>query len=96
MKVLILPSALGDLQDGFDFYEEQVAGVGDHFFRCLFSDIDAIVHHAGVHRKIHGHHRAIARRFPYAIYYTIERDTILIRRVLDCRRNPRWIRKQLD
>lgn len=91
MKLLILPSALNDLREDFDFYEKQEGGLGAHFFECLFSDIDALVDHAGVH----GHHRAVARRFPHAIYYTIEGEMILVRRVLDCRRNPEWIRKQL-
>jgi hypothetical protein len=35
------------------------------------------------------------RRFPYAVYYRVEREVARVRAVLDCRRDPYWIAKQL-
>jgi len=37
----------------------------------------------------------LSRRFPYAIYYRAVDEEVQIWRVLDCRRDPDWIRKQL-
>lgn len=33
--------------------------------------------------------------FPFAIYYTIEENVIKVYAVLDCRKDPAWIRKRL-
>jgi hypothetical protein len=40
-------------------------------------------------------HRALASRFPYAIYYKITKDEAIIYRILDCRRDPRKIAADL-
>jgi len=37
----------------------------------------------------------LARRFPYAVYYQMSANEIQVWRVLDCRRNPKWIENQL-
>jgi plasmid stabilization system protein ParE len=51
--------------------------------------------YAGIHQKVFGYHRLLSKRFPYAVYYTLEQDLIVIRRILDLRQNPRKIRKAL-
>ena len=33
--------------------------------------------------------------FAFAIYYTVENNAVIIRAILDCRRNPSWIRSRL-
>lgn len=94
MKIVILPSALKDLEDGYIFYEKQENGLGEYFQESLFSDIESLRLYAGIHRKVYGLHRLLSYRFPYAIYYS-QNETIEIRAVLDCRRNPKWIKKKL-
>jgi plasmid stabilization system protein ParE len=95
MKIVILPSASGDLADGFQFYENQVEGLGIYFLESLFSDIDSLVLYAGIHRKIFGSYRLLSKRFPYAIYYTQESQTIFVKAVLDCRRDPKFHRRKV-
>lgn len=95
MKIRILPSALKDLAGGRKFYAKQAEGAGDYFTDCLFSDIDSLALYAGIHRKVLGYFRLLSKRFPYAIYYQMESDAVTVWRVLDCRRDPAWIRKQL-
>jgi hypothetical protein len=95
MNVSILPSAMNDLADGFEFYESQREHLGDYFLDFLFSDIDSLTIYGGIHRKFFGFHRALSRRFPYAIYYEVRAGTALVRAVLDCRRDPKWIRQKL-
>lgn len=96
MKVRILRPALEDLAAGRKFYDGQQAGVGDTFFASLFTEIDSLAHHAGIHRTQFGYHRLLAKRFPYAIYYRATRDEVVVYRVLDCRRDPKWIRRALQ
>jgi hypothetical protein len=95
MNIFILPSAMADLADGFDFYEKQEAGLGDYFLNSLLADVDSLKLYAGIHRKVFGFHRSLAKRFPFAIYYEMKTERILVRAVLDCRRDPRSIRQRL-
>ena len=37
-----------------------------------------------------------SKRFPFAIYYDLDKDEIRVWRVLDCRRDPRWLKVQLS
>ena len=96
MKLRILTPAIDDLAAGRAFYDHQNLGVGAYFFDSLFADIDSLVLYAGTHPVRHGYHRMLARRFPHAIYYKITGDEILVYRVIDCRRDPKWIKRQLQ
>ena len=95
MKIEILDEAQQDLIEGFQFYESREAGVGSYFLDCLFSDIDSLLPFAGIHQVVFGYHRSLSKRFPFAIYYDIVSELIRVHAVLDCRRNPTWIRDRL-
>lgn len=95
MNLRILATAIRDLESGRSFYDRQEMGVGDYFQDCLISEIESLVLYAGIHRKVFGYHRMLSRRFPYAIYYRIDGEILLIHRVLDCRRDPAWIKGEL-
>ena len=95
MRIEVLDDAKEDLVDGFHFYEERSAGLGSYFLTSLFADIDSLILYAGIHRVVHGSHRCVASRFPFAIYYRVEADVIRVRAIIDCRRNPTWIRRRL-
>jgi len=97
MNISILDAASQDIMDGFWFYKSQEAGLGDYFLDSLFSDIDSLTIYAGIHQIYFGkYHRLLSKRFPFAIYYRIKDNTVLVYAVLDCRRNPAWIRKKLS
>ncbi|MEK7677026.1 MAG: type II toxin-antitoxin system RelE/ParE family toxin [Verrucomicrobiota bacterium] len=95
MKVRVLRPAFDDLAAGRRFYDRQEEGVGDYFFDSLFSEIDSLVLYAGLHPIRFGFHRLLAKRFPYAVYYRVIAGEAVVFRVLDCRRDPRWIRNAL-
>ena len=95
MRIAILDEAQEDLIQGFQFYESREAGLGSYFLDCLFSDIDSLLFHAGIHQVTYAYHRCLSKRFPFAIYYTVEGELVRVHAVLDCRRNPSWIRKRL-
>lgn len=88
MKIKILPSAIEDLHTGRLFYEKQGEELGEYFFDTLFSDIDSLLLFPEKHSKIFGYHRLLSKRFPYAIYYKINLDIVIVYRVLDQRQNP--------
>jgi len=95
MKVSILSEAERDLEDGYRFYERQSAGLGSYFLNSLFSDIDSLKYFEGIHMKVFGYHRLLSKRFPFAIYYRISEDEVLVTAILDCRKDPSWTRKRL-
>jgi plasmid stabilization system protein ParE len=96
MKVQVLRSAMEDLAAGRKFYDRQETGVGDYFFDSLFAEIDSLALYAGIHSVHFGFHRLLAKRFPYAIYYKISDGKAIVFRVLDCRRDPNRLRKDLE
>ena len=77
MKVRILESAFDDLAEGADFYDCCEPGIGRYFLDFLLADIDLLPLHAGIHRVTRGYHRALSKRFPYAIYYKVEDGSVL-------------------
>jgi len=95
MKIKISASAYNDLAAGYAFYESQEAGLGTYFQESLFSDIDSLRIYAGIHSKHLGKYRLLSKRFPYAVYYTMKHDMLIISAVLDCRRNPTWIKNRV-
>ena len=95
MRIKILSSAVEDLHAGRLFYEKQSEGLGDYFLNSLFSDIDSLCLFAGVQSKVLGYYRLLSKRFPYAVYYSVDDDDVVIRRVLGLRRDPEGIRRSL-
>ncbi|MEI6647859.1 MAG: type II toxin-antitoxin system RelE/ParE family toxin [bacterium] len=95
MKIKVLDEAEQDLLDGFRFYELQERELGDYFLDTISSDIDSLIIYAGIHAKDYGLYRLLSKRFPYAIYYSIQADVVFVNAVLDCRRNPDIISNRL-
>ena len=95
MRLRILSLAEADLLAGFRFYQRQAPNLGWYFLETLQSDIESLRLYAGIHRRVFGYHRLLSKRFPYGVYYDLTDEEIRVWRVLDCRRDPRWIKTQL-
>ena len=95
MRIKILGAAESDLEEGHRFYESQADGLGSYFLDTLYSDIDSLAYFSGSHRVVPGYHRLLPKRFPFAVYYRVANDEVIVFAILDCRRNPSWIRKKL-
>ena len=95
MNIVILQSARNDLAAGVAFYDTQGEGLGEYFRESLISDVDSLERYAGIHESVFGYHRLLSRRFPYAIYYSTDKETVFVRAILDCRRDPEWLRRKL-
>jgi hypothetical protein len=95
VKIRILSPAEDDLEAGHRFYESQSPGLGLYFLNCLYSDIDSLTYFGGIHPIVLEHHRLLSKRFPFAVYYRVKGDVVVVFAVLDCRRNPSWVRKRL-
>ncbi len=95
MRISITEIAEKDIEEGHGFYERKSPGLGSYFLDSIYSDIDSLLYYAGIHIKVFGYFRLLSKRFPFAVYYHIEDDVTIIKAVLDCRKNPSWIREKL-
>ena len=95
MRIRILAAAERDLEEGYRFYESQSPGLGSYFLDSLYSDIDSLAYFGGLHQVVFGRHRLLSKRFPFAVYYRIIENAVVVFAVLDCRRNPSWTRERL-
>ena len=95
MQIQILNEAEQDLLEGARFYENQAVGLGQYFLDSIFSDIDSLQIHGGIHLKYFGYYRLLSKRFPFAIYYFIENDIAQVIAILDCRQDPEKLKNRL-
>ncbi|MCA8992959.1 MAG: hypothetical protein KDA88_13305 [Planctomycetaceae bacterium] len=95
MNVQISSDAERDIIQGIEFYSNNGVEVGDYFRDSLMSDLRALEIIGGVHAKRFGYHCMAAKRFPFAIYYTIHDSTVMVVAILDERRNPQWVANRL-
>lgn len=68
MRLQILDRAGDDLIAGHYFYEQQSPGLGGYFLDTLYSDIDSLQVFARIHPTFGRFHRALSKRFPFAVY----------------------------
>ncbi|WP_362927128.1 type II toxin-antitoxin system RelE/ParE family toxin [Desulfonatronospira sp.] len=89
MKLRFTDRALGDLEMAFDWYESQFPGLGLEFLDCIEEKIRNIQDLPQTYPVHHGNfRRALVRRFPFSIFYTIEEQVIVLHAVFDNRQSP--------
>ncbi len=93
--IIALKEVKKDLDRGESFYEIQESGIGKYFRDCIISDMESLYLYAGIHEKYLGAYKLLSKRFPYAVYYIIKDNTVIVVAVLDMRRNPSSINRQL-
>jgi plasmid stabilization system protein ParE len=94
-QVVVLADAAEDIEAARDFYGAQQSGVGEYCVDSLLADIESLARLSGIHPTHFHFHRMLASRFPFGIYYREYSDQIQVVAVLDLRRNPSWLRKEL-
>ena len=94
-QVVGLAGAAEDIEAARDFYEAQQTGIGEYYVDSLLADIESLGLLSGIHPKHFDFHRMLASRFPFRIYYREHGEQTQVFAVLDLRRNPNWIRKEL-
>jgi hypothetical protein len=93
--VLVLAEAAGDVESGWEFYERQDAALGAYFVGCILQDLRRLETLHGAHPVHHGLMRMLSDRFPFGIYYRETNDAIEVLAILDLRRDPDRIRREV-
>ena len=95
-KVVVLAEAASDIEEARDFYDGQEPGIGDYCADSLLADIESLAIYHGIHSRQFGVYRMLAERFPFGIYYRETKTETQVVAVLDLRRDPNWIRRELS
>jgi hypothetical protein len=90
-----MAEAASDVEDARDFYELLEPGVGELFVDSILADMDNLKSFHGVHPMHFGFHRMLSDRFPFGIFYRDKGMETQVFAVLDLRRHPNWIRREL-
>ena len=96
MTIQLHPQVRVDILRGIAFYDAQSHGLGAYFQTMVISAIDSLQFFPAIHAKVRGYHRMLVGKFPYAVYYKIFKDKVVVYSVLDMRMNPDNINAQLD
>ena len=90
MQCVVRPAAAADIDEAFLWYEGQRSGLGDEFLAAASTVVDAISEHPLRYPVIRRNtRRALLRRFPYAVYFRVYDDVIVVVACMHGRRNPR-------
>ena len=91
-----LPEVEEDVVAGYAWYEEKSPGLGEEFLRMFYACAGQIPQNLLLYPKAHGElRRRLLRRFPYAVYFRIQGDEIVVFGLFHCARDPRTIRARL-
>ncbi|MBP0017073.1 MAG: type II toxin-antitoxin system RelE/ParE family toxin [Cyanobacteria bacterium SBLK] len=98
-QVLLSPEAEIDLEDAYNWYEEQNAGLGSEFIRVIDASLSAIQRnpfaYALVFQQERQVRRKLIRKFPYSVFYCVEDAIIVIVACFHVKRDPQEWQKRL-
>jgi len=90
-RIKLLPIAYKDLQEAKNWYNEQKENLGEEFKKAVIAEIDYIKDYPEHYqRKYKELRQSLVTRFPYAIFYLVEKSNkrIIIFGVLHTSRDP--------
>jgi plasmid stabilization system protein ParE len=78
-----------DIEAAFEWYESEQPGLGLEFLDEVRTAYGRILDGPLKYQELRsGIRRALTRRFPYAIYFSLENDLIVVIAILDTARDP--------
>src|SRR5207253_2189401 len=94
-QIIVRPEAEHEIQEAFDWYEERSEGLGAEFLRAADACLSGVQRSPESYQVVHDEvHRALLRRFPYALFYLVREDTIIVLACFHVKRNPAdWHRR---
>ncbi|QEL13967.1 type II toxin-antitoxin system RelE/ParE family toxin [Limnoglobus roseus] len=89
LPVVLWAEAEDELQEGYDFFENQRLGLGDDFV----AEVEGVFRRISVSPKLHAIvykdvRKAVVPQFPYCVYYLAEPKEVAIVSVFHTSRDP--------
>jgi toxin ParE1/3/4 len=89
MRLRYTGRAKADLESAFSWYEKQRRGLGFDFLGCVEVVVENIKQTPRLYATHHDQfRRALVRRFPFSIFYSIEQEEIIVHAIFDTRQDP--------
>ena len=94
-RLLVRPAAAADIEEAYLWYESRRIGLGEEFLAAVDLLLGEILAHPTAYQVIHREaRRALLRRFPYALFYRIYGETVVVLACMQGRRDPkRWMNR---
>lgn len=98
MRVLyFLPEVEDDAVAAYAWYEEKTRGLGDEFLRTFYACANEVLRNPMSSPKVyHEFRRRLLRRFPYAVYFMVKDNDVVVFGLFHCARDPQTIRVKLS
>ena len=95
-RLVAQPRANLDVAAAYRWYENERVALGLEFLDHLETTYDRITDDPFQYQELNsGIRRALLRRFPYAVYFSVEGDVVVILAVLHASRDPaEWQRRR--
>ncbi len=89
MNLRILPPAREEIREAYDYYEGRKQGLGHEFSVEVANAVEKLKAHPSRYPKIDAATRKCrTNRFPYAVLYRVEDDSIIVVAVMHQKRRP--------
>ncbi len=97
VDVRVLTTALADLAEAREWYEEREVGLGSDFLEVFYAALDDLSRNPESHPRVFREFRRLLLlpRFPFGAYYRVQDSVIFIVRIYHCARDPGELRTSL-
>jgi plasmid stabilization system protein ParE len=96
-EILIKPQADEEIIDAARWYEHQRVGLAQEFLDALEATLDSISPNPKKYRATYRQSRhALVPKFPYAVYFLIEGDRVVVYGIGNTARDPNWMKDILE
>lgn len=97
LRVELLPEAIQEVQDAFDWYQEQSPKVAGEFLLEVDLSIRKVCLYPQMWAKfVRGTRRYILRKFPYSLIYRESKERIQVIAFAHHKRNPQYWAARLN
>ena len=97
LTVSLRPEAERDLDRAFWQAEDRAEGKGEQLIHEFRRAIDRILGNPEMYQVVHrGVRRALTHRFPYALFYRLEADEVVVIAFIHAHRSPAMWRSRAD
>jgi len=91
-----LPEVADDALAAERWYESRAPGLGQEFLRSFYACAHAIAAQPTLFSAVHrDFRRRLLRRFPYAVYYRADADSVKVFGLFHCARDPKRVSEWL-
>lgn len=94
-KLIVKPRAELDTMEAVLWYNSVRDGLGDEFLLSLEANLNEITRNPFqfpvFYKTIH---RGFTKRFPYAVYFTVEGNEVIVHAVVHTSRNPKILKNR--